>query len=794
MFADRLVRRAHRARRRIHAPRTFVHELLEDRRLLAQTTGLLLNAPGASDGYTLFSPNTTGDTYLIDKDANLVNQWTSNYAPGLLGYLLEDGSLLRAASPTGQGGNGFIEAAGAGGLLERFDWDGNLTWQFSYSTPTQLAHHDFEVMPNGNILLIAWELKSEAEATQAGRDPNLPGPGFLYPDHIIEVQPDYVNGGGTIVWEWYVWDHLVQEFDATKDNYYGPTGVEDHPELIDINFVSVFDDGAGAPEDWTHANGIDYNAELDQIVLSVREFSEFWIIDHSTTTEEAAGHTGGNSGMGGDLLYRWGNPQAYDRGDASDRVLFYQHDAKWVEDGDPGEGNITVLNNGFGRPGTDFTTVEEIAPPVDGFNYTLDTGQPYGPNDTAWTYTAAAPDDFTAIISGTQRLPNGNTQITYGVKGTFVEVTPEGEEVWRYVSPYITGATLGPEDPIPFLGINDPVLSTLRANFTFRAIDYPADYLAQFTPTVLGRHVFYNESKFDGDTAGVSVSDDLAIATDKSPYLAGSGTATFENITSYSRGINGIMIDVANPAGTITADDFTFRVSSPPSLTNDPSTWAIPPDPAIVAVRPGAGISGSDRVEIIWAEGAIQNQWLQVILEGDDADGGFNTNTGLAESDIFYFGNRTGDAGSGMPWMAITNAIDRIAARNNAADDAGVENLYDFNRDGSVDDVDEGIVFAHSGFLWKINIGDEIIVPSSATPAAAAGIAVALAAPAGDTPAAPRLPTGLAYHAASAPSKSMPAPQTNAAAANRVARVLADDSGTELDSPVEDKLLDDLLG
>src|SRR5690606_18664083 len=153
-----------------------------------------------------------------------------------------------------------------------------------------------------NILLIAWEYKTEMQATQAGRDPSLPGPGYLYPDHIVEVQPDYVNGGGEIVWQWHVWDHLVQDFDPTKDNYYGPNGVAENPQLMNVNYVSTFDEGASPGEDWTHANGIDYNAELDQIALSVREFNEIWIIDHSTTTAEAAGSTGGNSGRGGDLL------------------------------------------------------------------------------------------------------------------------------------------------------------------------------------------------------------------------------------------------------------------------------------------------------------------------------------------------------------------------------------------------------------------------------------------------------------------------------------------------------------
>ncbi|MBI2826572.1 MAG: aryl-sulfate sulfotransferase [Planctomycetia bacterium] len=453
--------------------------------MLAQTTGLFFNNPGTEPGYVLFSPNTATTTYLIGRDGGVVNQWQSAYSPGLLGYLLPDGSIIRDAAPHGQGGNGSINAAGAGGLLERIDWNGTKTWQFAYDSPTYLAHHDFKIMPNGNILLIAWELKSEAQATLAGRDPNLPGPGYLYPDSIVEVQPDYVNGGGTIVWEWHIWDHLVQQFDATKSNWYGPTGVADHPELINLNYVSDPANGGGAPEDWTHANGIDYNADLDQIVLSSREFSEFWIIDHSTTTAQAASHTGGRSGRGGDLLYRWGNPQAYNRGTANDRMLYFQHDPQWIPDGVPGAGDITVFNNGFGRPGTDYTSVEEITTPTPDANgnYPLTAGQAYGPATTTWTYNAPL-ENFSPIISGAQRLPNGNTLVDFGVNGTFIEVTQDGTQVWKYVNPYTGGGTLGPMDPIPSLNLPPPLLSSLRTNFTFQAIQYPLGYFDVVAPRV----------------------------------------------------------------------------------------------------------------------------------------------------------------------------------------------------------------------------------------------------------------------------------------------------------------------
>ncbi len=555
--------------------RRLFHESLESRRVLAQTTGLFFHQPEAQDGYVLFSPNTANKTFLIDKDGVIVNQWQSLYTPGLNAYLQPDGSLLRDAAPHGQGGNGSINAAGAGGLLERFDWNGTKNWEFAYDDATHLAHHDFEVLPNGNILLVAWELKTEQQATDAGRDPNLPGPGYMYPDHIVEVHPDYVNGGGSIVWQWHIWDHLVQDFDPAQANYYGTTGVEDHPELINVNYVSSFDTGGGAPEDWTHANGIDYNADLDQIVLSSREFSEFWIIDHSTTTAEAASHSGGRSGKGGDLLYRWGNPQTYDRGTADDRILYYQHDPQFIPSGLPGAGHITVFNNGFGRPGTDFSQVLEIALPTPDANgnYPLPAGGTYGPATPDWTYSAPV-ENFSAIISGAQRLPNGNTLVDFGVMGKFVEVTPAGQEVWKYVNPFAGAVQLGPEDAIPNLGLPQPGLDALLVNFTFQAIQYPLSYVKQLNSSVADRHLFYNQSAWDGNTPGIDfVNDDAAIAPDKVAYVPGSGAATVANVTNYSRGINGLIIDLdgAGNHAAISASDFIFRVSDQSGTDAQPS-------------------------------------------------------------------------------------------------------------------------------------------------------------------------------------------------------------------------------
>ncbi|MEP7170059.1 MAG: T9SS type A sorting domain-containing protein, partial [Bacteroidota bacterium] len=174
-----------------------------------------------------------------------------------------------------------------------------------------------------------------------------------------------------------------------------------------------------------------------QIVISSRNLSEIWIIDHSTTTAEAASHSGGVYAKGGDLLYRWGNPQAYNRGNPADKKLFGQHNPRWIENGFPDAGNIMIFNNGFNRPQGNFSSVDIIAPPIDvSGNYLINAGQPFQPDSAYWKYMAPVPTDFFSnIISGAQRLSNGNTIICEGVKGNFFEIDTAENIVWQYVSP-----------------------------------------------------------------------------------------------------------------------------------------------------------------------------------------------------------------------------------------------------------------------------------------------------------------------------------------------------------------------
>lgn len=375
---------------------------------------------GSCNGYTLYTPLTSPTTYLIDNSGDVVHTWLSQYPPGNSVYLLENRNLLRTLRlPGGAGAPG-----GVGGGVEERTWDGDPVWFFEHLGDDYIHHHDVERLPNGNVLMIVWRFKTVAQAIAAGRNPAwIQGSEFLS-EEIIEVEPTGPTSGN-IVWQWNLWDHLIQDFDPTKDNY---GVVADHPELLDVNFPPE------PTSDWIHMNAIDYNAELDQILVSSPFLNEVWVIDHSTTTAEAAGHTGGNSGRGGDLLYRWGNPLAYGAGTSSDQTLFGQHNVQWIDEGNPGAGNILVFNNGVNRPGGNYSSVDEIVPPVDGAgNYDLTPGSAYGPAAPTWSYTADVPTDFySSFISGAQRLPNGNTLICSGAHGYFFEVTADKDQVWEY--------------------------------------------------------------------------------------------------------------------------------------------------------------------------------------------------------------------------------------------------------------------------------------------------------------------------------------------------------------------------
>jgi hypothetical protein len=453
-----------------------------------EKTGLLLNDSKAFQGYTVLNPMNHKTAYLLDMDGRVVKTWQTDFNSMHAAYLLPNGHLLRSGMLEGED-RAFGAGPGASGRFEEIDWDGNVVWDFKFHNAKQYPHHDIAKMPNDNVLIVVWDKKTADEAVAAGRKKELVS-NFVLPDSVVEFKPTGKNTA-EIVWEWHLWDHLIQDVDASKPNY---GDVASHPELVDLNFVenpmqpppdqaktkaatktkkeeeeklkslgyvgSPAARGQRVNPDWTHVNAIDYNPELDQIVISIHEFSEIWIIDHGTTTAEAASHKGGKQGKGGDLLYRWGNPRVYRGGTAKDQRLFAQHNAQWIRPGLPGAGHLLVFNNGNHRSDGDYSSVDEIILPVDAHGrYAREEGKPFGPEAAVWSYSAPKKSDFYSFfISGAQRLPNGNTLICSGANGTVFEVTPDKEVVWKYVNPVkgmarMTGGPLSPPPPnqlVPF--------------------------------------------------------------------------------------------------------------------------------------------------------------------------------------------------------------------------------------------------------------------------------------------------------------------------------------------------------
>lgn len=448
--------------------------------------GLTINKDSLSPGYIMFSPTNSASIYLLNRNGEVVHKWKGNYGAHSP-YLNDDGSItLMASDPD------FPVFAGGGemGRLQIISWKSKILWDFEYATDEYHAHHDIAVMPNGNVLAIAWEAKSAEHVLNVGRNPEQIPKAGLWPDKIVEIaQVDKTHG--KVVWEWHIWDHLIQDYDSNMNNY---GVVAAHPELLDINKGRELPDPItqdsmdvlhAAKRAWRnqtidnrgsdvyHLNAIDYNAELDQIVFSSPSLGEIFIIDHSTTTEEAASHSEGKMGKGGDFLFRWGNPQNYRQGDSTDQQSFGQHDVRWIELGKPGAGNLIFYNNDIplGRDSLDYSAVYEIKPIIDKYgNYLLMENNRYSPLEPEWKYIA--PDTvsfYSSFISGVHRMQNGNTFINEGQKGRFFEVTTEGEIVWEYLNKYrgnIHHPNGDPVSPMPF--------TYIQFRSTFIPADHPA--------------------------------------------------------------------------------------------------------------------------------------------------------------------------------------------------------------------------------------------------------------------------------------------------------------------------------
>jgi hypothetical protein len=426
------------------------------------TVGLQsLDSKQAFDGYTFVYPVVVSNHYLINNCGEKMHEWTDSiqYVGGA-SYLNKDGNLYKTKRLRDNSKDP-IFAPGAASTIEIRDWSNKILWSYTLNNDSIRLHHDLDILPNNNILITAWELKSKAACIQAGRDTMTIPPTGLLNELIWEIDPKTNN----VVWAWSAWDHLIQDFDPTKSNY----GVlKDNPQKININ--SNKSGTAGLPlADWMHINSIDFNPEINQIMISVPTFGEFYIIDHSTTTAQAKTSNGGLAKKGGDLLYRWGNESNYIKDAPKPQQLFFQHDARWILNlpaNHPDFGKVSVFNNRFAA---DQSLPSILVTPWDMYTWTyLDNNKKYGPSSIEKSIvTNNKAKQQSPITSSIQILPNNNTLLTAGAKGYLYEINAKKDVVWEYTLPYKLT-----------LPVDQGTVLALQDNTIFNAYKYPKNYSA----------------------------------------------------------------------------------------------------------------------------------------------------------------------------------------------------------------------------------------------------------------------------------------------------------------------------
>jgi len=377
-----------------------------------------------SDGYVTFAPLQSNYVFLMNNCGKIIKRW--EFSGGFneaCSYIDNNGNVSMLVSSGGGGG-----AVYGNSCFEVKDWDDNLVWNYCPTGEYVGLHNDLAPLPNGNYLGVVQKTHSLTEAIQAGISPATLGNNNTYlSESVIEFEPDGINGA-TIVWEWNLFDHLVQDYDSTQANY---GVVADHPEKYDINMATATP-ATGAS--FTHINSCEYDEDEDLIVVSMFSIHEFFIIDHSTTNDESASGAGGNFGRGGDILYRWGNPQNYGRGTAADQQLSGQHDARLIPSGFANERMISVYNNDSG----DDSEILIINPTRDADgNFVADTmgNLNFLPNTPFWQWREnilSFGPPSTLFMSGVAPLENGNMLMCDASSGLLTEVTPAGDIAWVY--------------------------------------------------------------------------------------------------------------------------------------------------------------------------------------------------------------------------------------------------------------------------------------------------------------------------------------------------------------------------
>lgn len=497
-------------------------------------------------GYTLFG--TRGKSYLIDFEGHVVHTWNIGTNP----RFTEAGTLLDAV-----GGNPSDQ-----NIWKELDWSGNTVWQYTETRSNYHGHHDFTKIYNTKLgdstfLYIANKDLTAQQCLNAGCDPSNNYTGAQM-DAIVEV-----DRAGNVIWEWWFFDHVVQDIDPTKPTY---GVIASTPGKIDLNIR-----GNPVKSDWMHCNSLDYNQDLDLVVVN-SVHGEFYVIDHGNTflPNNAAGSIALAATSAGDFLYRFGDPAKYDKGDppsvldnwekatAGHKQLGGSHDIQWIRPGLPGAGNFLVFNNSQNlfelsaqssiveinpyRNAAGVTTANFVNPPDAGYNV-VNSPDPNLMKEkrnisrqVVWRYTSKNNTSFYSTIgSSAQRLPNGNTLVCSMNDGHFFEVAPADTSiVWEYINPMTRdGIKRIKTDHYP------------TYNGVFRAYRYAADH-----PALVG-HDLTPGATMTGETPDYITPEELDVA--EQPTTSPSGNTLKQNRP--------------NPFGDATRIDYSITEAGVVNLT-----------------------------------------------------------------------------------------------------------------------------------------------------------------------------------------------------------------------------------
>jgi len=448
---------------------------------LAETETRLYKPEKSFNGYFMPSQNTAGSTvFLMDLWGNLVHTWPASN--GGAPQMAEDGTLWS--------------------LGKIHDWDGNLLWEFVPSTdgaaiPVFTMHHDMKRIWNKKLnqwtmLINCNRPMTQAEIVAMGADPGVTyGNRLTGADFVIEV-----NMAKQIVWAWFPWQHGVQSVNTAWPNYVAD--VKNARGRLDVNWLTDNQrpkGQAGVVSDWWHVNSIDYNEDVDHVVINEKHWSQFVVVDHGKTfvsTTDFSKNIAATATADGDLIYRFGNPSSYNAGlvpgfaTEGDQQMYGSHNIQWIRPYHwyrphlatdkwpdplgytksgvalPGAGNFIIFDNGCYNPTGKRSRILEINPRIGASGAEeVVAGQYIDPvvagyktnpanltyhqsRQLVYSYSSSTQHSFySSHISGVQRLPNGNTSIMSGNQGHMFEVMPSGEVVWEYLYPAATAVVNG---------------------------------------------------------------------------------------------------------------------------------------------------------------------------------------------------------------------------------------------------------------------------------------------------------------------------------------------------------------